>query len=348
MSQTNLSQVLSRNIDLLDCQQAIVVNYPVDSFYKDWLAEYPQANIHFFTNNKLNANQLANIKASQVTSSFGCFYDGDVVFDLALIAFPKSKSELAYTLAMLAPHLTENATVLFVGENKGGIKSVAKLSKDYVSNCDKVDAARHCILYAANFIAGDYTFDLDDWYHVYPIALDGIEIKVAALPGVFSQQGLDKGTKVLLENLPCDYQGSLLDFGCGAGVISAFLAKKFPGVTPTGIDISALAIASTEKTLALNGIKGKAIASDGLSEANEKYDHIVSNPPFHQGLNTHYAATELFLAESKKFLNRNGQLTVVANSFLKYLPIMSKSFGSAKLTANIKGFSIYHSIYNLR
>ncbi|NMP30326.1 methyltransferase [Thalassotalea sp. M1531] len=346
MSLSNLSQVLVRNIDLLECQKAILVNFPVDDLYREWLADFHDTKLHYFTNNKLSANLLSKIDNRAVTSSFGSHYQGNDKFDLALIAFPKSKAELAYSLAMLAPNLTTNARILFVGENKGGIKSVAKLGKDYLTYCNKVDSARHCSLFLAELQTGQYSFSIDDWFHIYPLNIAGIELNIAALPGVFSQQGLDKGTKVLLENLPTSYSGKILDFGCGAGVIGAVLAKKFTNISILGIDISALAIASTEKTLQINELTGQAIASDGLTMVNERYDHIVSNPPFHQGLKTHYAATETFLKQSKEYLNPKGQLTIVANSFLKYLPIIQTNFKITNTPTSKSSFNIYHASKN--
>ena len=344
MALTNLSQVLVRNIDELEANNAVLVNFPVDELHHEWLAAYPNTKLHYFTNNKLAANQLSTVNQSNISTSFGAFLNKQhTQFDLAVIAFPKSKAELAYSLAMLAPQLTQEAQILFVGENKGGIKSVAKLSQDYVAHCTKLDSARHCSLYAGQLIKNNYTFNLDDWFHYYPLAVNGIELTIAALPGVFSQKNLDKGTKVLLENLPQNYQGKVLDFGCGAGVISAYLGKVFPNLTLTGLDISALAVESTIKTLAINNLQGNALVSDGLAELDKsiRFDHVVTNPPFHQGLKTHYAATEQFLVQSPNYLTSQGSLTVVANSFLQYQPIMKKHFKQVNTTTNERGFCIY-------
>ena len=348
MALSNLSQVLIRNIDELACSSAVLVNFPVDHLYQDWLDNYPQCQLHYFTNNKLAAGQLAKLGSPQLSHSFGAYLQASPTnpkpaYDLAVIAFPKSKAELAYSLAMLAPYLTEDARLLFVGENKGGIKSVAKLSQGYVSNCHKLDSARHCSLYVGQFIAGDYHFSLDEWFHYYPLTVNGVDLKIAALPGVFSQKNLDKGTQVLLENLPASYRGKVLDFGCGAGVISAYIAKQFDNIEVCALDISALAVASTKQTLAINHLVGDAIASDGLAEVSGKFDHIVTNPPFHQGLKTHYAATEQFLRQCPKYLTASGTLTVVANSFLKYQPMIKEGLNMLNAQDNIRGFTIYHA-----
>ena len=343
MSLSNLSQVLLRNVDLLAANQPLLINFPVDGLHKTWLEEHPNASMTYFTNNKLDADSLSALNHPQVNFQLGCCYHADKKHDLAVIAFPKSKNELAYTLAMINACLEEDATVLFVGDNKGGIKSVAKLAKDYVEKCDKVDSARHCILFASTHKANDKAFVQEEWFHFYPVELNGITLKVAALPGVFSQQGLDKGTRVLLENLPTTYAGKILDFGCGAGIISAFIGKMSPGTELHMLDISALAVTSAQKTLEVNGLTGQAFCSNGLKEISGKFDHIVSNPPFHQGLKTHYQATETFLANCHKHLTNNGKLTVVANSFLKYQPIMEKALTKTQIATTERGFNVFIS-----
>ena len=116
----------------------------------------------------------------------------------------------------------------------------------------------------------------------------------------------------------------------------------FPNTQLSLLDVSALAIASAKKTLALNHLTGNVFPSDGLSETNkEKFEHIVSNPPFHQGIKTHYAATETFLKEIKKQIQPKGTLTIVANSFLRYSEIMTQAITPPKIRAKAKGFTVY-------
>ncbi len=58
--------------------------------------------------------------------------------------------------------------------------------------------------------------------------------------------------------------------------------------------MSALAIRSAEETLTLNNLSGNVFPSNSLSMVKDHYQHIVSNPPFHQGTKTNYQATEEF------------------------------------------------------
>ena len=163
------------------------------------------------------------------------------------------------------------------------------------------------------------------------------------MPGVFSQAKLDIGTKVLLENLPSFPSGELLDFGCGAGVIAAFIGNTTENITLSLTDVSALALASAEKTLSLNQLSGTIFPTNSLNNISKQYQHVISNPPFHQGINTHYQATESFLNGINQHINPNGSLTIVANSFLQYLPIMQKTFAKVGKLQQEKGFTVYHA-----
>ena len=163
-----------------------------------------------------------------------------------------------------------------------------------------------------------------------------------ALPGVFSAAELDLGTQMLLATVPA-MKGSLLDFGCGAGVIGSVLAKRNPGLKVTMVDINALALESSRRTLAINDLQGEVHASDVYSDITGSFDQIVSNPPFHAGLKTFYAATETFLARAPEFLRPHGSLTIVANAFLRYQPILEAHFKRTEVSNSDAKFKVYLS-----
>lgn len=337
---SNINQLLLRNIELLEGKQPLLINLDANELIQPWFDYYPDVEQITCFNNQLNTHQRIS-KQDKVSTFFDSHYQSDSIHDLVIIAFPKSKAELAFTLAMIAPVTDENSYILVVGDNKSGIKTLAKSAPDYIEFCTKQDAARHCLLYSIRLKTVSTAFQLEQWFSHYQVDVNNQQLTIAALPGVFSQQGLDKGTKVLLENLPEQISGSVLDFGCGAGIISVALAKQFDNLDLTLVDVSALAIASSKESLKLNNLTGNVIASDGLQNISQRYDTIVSNPPFHQGLKTHYAATEVFLAQAKNHLNNQGQLLVVANSFLKYQPIMEQAIKQTHRIVNEKGFAVY-------
>ncbi len=344
MSTSNISQVLLRNNELLCANTPLFINLMADGFIESYLIDNPNAKINCYNTNFIDYLAIKNKHSAQVTSSFTSKYKSDIKHDLVIINFPKSKDELAFTLAMIAPYLLDDAKIILVGEKKGGVQSSPKLTQHFIHNCQKIDAARHCLVFAGivNSQNLNKPFNLDDWFKSYQINVDNITLTIASLPGVFSQKKLDVGTALLLNNLPEVMQGNVLDFGCGAGVISCFIGKKYPDTQLSLLDVSALAITSAKRTLALNNLSGGVFASNSLSTVTKKYQHVVSNPPFHQGTKTSYQATEDFLNNIKTHISPKGNITIVANSFLQYLPIMQQQIGATKSIINKQGFSIYH------
>jgi len=345
MSLTNPSQVLLRNVELLAAEKPLFINIPEDGFIEAYLSLNEQAEISCFNTNFIDYQALKAKNNIKVSYLFSTIYQSEKAHDLVILAFPKSKTELAFTLATIAPFLAVDTKVFFVGEKKGGVQSAPKLSQHFLSSCQKIDAARHCMLFGGIVRAEqrDKDFNLNDWFKEYKITLNDVELTIASLPGVFSQQKLDIGTSLLLNNLPDNMVDDVLDFGCGAGVLSCFIGKKHPGTMLSLLDVSALALTSAEKTLALNGLQATIFPSNSLSEVKASYQYIVSNPPFHQGVNTHYQATEDFLSASKKHLKKKGIITIVANSFLRYQSIMQQHIGETKQITKAQGFTIYQS-----
>jgi len=336
---TNLSQVLERNEDLIKGDQPLLINMPDDDLGKYIQQLNPSCELSFYDTNY--QQHVAHKALANVHCTFAAHYKTNITHDLVILSFPKSKNELTFTLAMLAECTTTNSKLLIVGENKSGIKSIAKLVKNYTLFCDKQDSARHCVLYEAQLNNHQNTFKLEDWFTYYNVEIKDIKIKVAALPGVFSQTKLDIGTAVLLENTDVTMTGDVLDFGCGAGVIACYLGLTQKDINLNLADVSALALCSSLKSLEINQLSGKTIATNSLSNIAQQYNFVISNPPFHQGIHTHYAATESFLTNIKQHLKPKGILTIVANSFLKYQPILEQSIGKVAKLAVKQGFTVY-------
>jgi 16S rRNA (guanine1207-N2)-methyltransferase len=342
MANSNISQILLRNIALLNSKRPLFVNLPAEGFISEFLSVYPSSQTTCF--NQYFDLHLLHKKNTLVKSVFAAEYSTEERHDLVVISYPKIKSELAFLMEMLATSLVKGAEVILVGEKNGGIQSSTKVVKDYIEHYQKQDSARHCMLYSGCFIDNDKPFCIDDWFKYYSINIGNIELEIASLPGVFSQSRLDLGTQILLHHLPKQLKGNVLDFACGAGVIAAYVGKKYDNVQLTLVDVSASALLSAEKTLKMNNIEGYVFASNSLSHITQQYQCVISNPPFHQGVKTDYLATETFLGGIKRFIVKKGQLSIVANSFLKYQPILENTFKHVSTVTKERGFSVYHCI----
>ncbi|CAH0532583.1 Ribosomal RNA small subunit methyltransferase C [Vibrio stylophorae] len=283
--------------------------------------------------------------------SLQCFFGTRIPAEIkptqVILYWPKAKAEAEMLFAMLMHHCGAGTEVIVVGENRSGVKSAEKMFAPY-GKLTKFDSARRCSFYFGLCEQAPTEFNLNDWFKQYTVTLGEQQISVQSLPGVFSHGSLDVGTALLLNHLP-NLQGRILDFGCGAGVIATLMKQRYPTIDLVAADVSAWAVASTQATLAANGLEGDVRATDVYSTFDkntdaEKFDAIISNPPFHAGLKTFYRASEQLIEQAPKYLTAQGQLLIVANSFLQYPPVYQASFGQCTTVAEGKGFRVYSNL----
>lgn len=332
------SQIAQRQLAYFTDKHLLVAGEAEDLFPVE-LARHC-ASVSVFTTNYGYHRQLQ--KHSGITSIFAAELTEPVQADMVLLYWPKAKAEAEYLLAMLMSKLGSGTEICVVGENRSGVKSIEKMFKPY-GPINKYDSARRCSFYWGECQQAATPFNLSDWFKTYTVAFADTTLQVKSLPGVFSHGEFDLGSRLLVDSLPA-LSGRVLDFGCGAGVLGAAIASLNPDVEIEMCDISALAVESSRATLAANGLNGNVFASDIYSDTATDYDYIVSNPPFHAGLDTSYSATETLLAQAPAYLNRNGELYIVANSFLRYPPIIQDAFNNCATINKTNKFAIYHAV----
>jgi 16S rRNA (guanine1207-N2)-methyltransferase len=166
----------------------------------------------------------------------------------------------------------------------------------------------------------------DTWY-TFAIQTLFETIEIYSLPGIFSSDRLDQGTQLLLESLPNLQNMNALDLGCGYGALG-LVAARSGAASVDLVDANLLAVAAAQmniKNLKLTNVR--AFASDVLSAVPEnKYDLILSNPPFHTGRDVDYQVARAFIEQSFRALETGGQLYIVANRFIRYEKIMGMYF----------------------
>lgn len=298
----------------------------------DLLSHFPQAQAWCW--NAADYAELEQRYASRISFSTQAPEQNFVV---GVLFLPKSKELTDYLLQALAAKVE---LLYLVGEKRAGVERAAKQLATY-GKTYKLDSARHCQLWRCDIEEKATPPDLLALAKHVELSVNGQPLVVKTLPGVFSHGRLDQGTALLLAHLEHLPQGKMLDFGCGAGVIGAVLARTYPASEIILLDVDAFAIASAQLTLEANQLKAYVIAGSGIDDAPTELSAIVSNPPFHQGVHTSYAATEHMLKQAEKHLQKKGQLRIVANSFLKYPPIIEQHLSACTTLAKERGFSIY-------
>nr|WP_314739559.1 16S rRNA (guanine(1207)-N(2))-methyltransferase RsmC [uncultured Haemophilus sp.] len=257
--------------------------------------------------------------------------------DLAVYYWTKNKQECQYQLLQWLSTASVGQEMLIIGENRAGVRSIEKILEPF-GNIAKIDSARRCGLYHFELQTVP-SFNEKAFWKSY--SLNGLNI--FALPAVFSSAELDNGTKLLLSTFhkADGLKGKVLDLGCGAGVIGVTLKKQFPKIKLTMSDIHAMVLASSQRTLAENELEGEVIASDVFSHIEGRFDLIVSNPPFHDGVDTAYQAVENLILQAKNHLTKGGELRIVANAFLPYPDLLDRAFGKHEVLAKSTKFKVY-------
>lgn len=333
----NSSQLVLRNIE--DLHGRVLIVEPVaDELGSQLIASATNLTISCFTTDQAVANQWQHPSIElifDVQPSFSQPFDSVVIF------YPKSKDQLAYTLTQLSTAIGANSQVFVVGDNKGGIKSLASHAQKLGLTANKLDNAKHCLWF---MLHGDFSAIKATAATSFTINIAEHLLTIYSLPGVFNHGKLDIGTALLLAHLPNVNQGKVLDFACGNGVIAAVLKLTKPDIDLYCSDISTLATEATKLTLAKNQLSATVITADGLPAQPEQFAAIVSNPPFHTGIKTNYAIAEQFIQQSANRLISKGSLTIVANSHLQYLPILQQCFKQVDIKAKANGFTIYQAI----
>ncbi|HBB04989.1 MAG TPA: 16S rRNA methyltransferase [Firmicutes bacterium] len=164
--------------------------------------------------------------------------------------------------------------------------------------------------------------------------------------GVFSKDGLDDGTRLLLETIAqADLGTSILDVGCGVGPIGLILASVSPERSLTLIDVNDRALALAKQNASDLGVSQRVQIqhSDVYHSIDSIYDTIVTNPPIRAGKKVTYAIYEGGL----KHLKEGGKLLLVirvkqgAYSALAYI---SSLYKKTEILAKKKGYLVLQAI----
>lgn len=159
--------------------------------------------------------------------------------------------------------------------------------------------------------------------------------------GVFAGAKVDTGTQLLLDALPDTLSGRVLDAGCGAGAIGVAAAYRGADLVDM-TDVNLLAIqAANENIRRLGLVQCRAYAGDLFSgSGNERYDLIVSNPPFHRGKAIDLTVADRLIAGAPGHLRPGGSLLIVANAFLAYGKRMERVFTRVETVAATRQFQV--------
>jgi len=125
--------------------------------------------------------------------------------------------------------------------------------------------------------------------------------------GVFSKDGVDYGTRLLLETLPMsNMKGKVLDVGCGYGPIG-LTVKRRTNCEVDMVDVNLRALHLTELSATKNKLNVNVYESDAYTNVEGTYNCIITNPPIRAGKKKVYE----ILIGAYDYLKNDGSLWFV-------------------------------------
>ena len=133
-----------------------------------------------------------------------------------------------------------------------------------------------------------------------------------------------KGSSVYISHLPLKKDQTMLDMGCGSGIIGIMAYKKYQLKKVVCVDISGCAVRNTLRNIKLHHLENKVFAfkSDVFAniDQNQKFDLIFWNAPYFDGkkkgnpvlyksmYDRNYQHIKKFIIDGQTHLNKNGKI----------------------------------------
>jgi 16S rRNA (guanine1207-N2)-methyltransferase len=266
---------------------------------------------------------------------------GDRRYALVLVLPPRQRDEaralLAQALACVAPG---GVIVACQSNNEGARSGEADLKQ--LAGLGGNLTKHHCRVYWTAPQQGGHDAELARRWASLDAPRPVLGGRFISRPGVFAWDRADPASVLLAEQLPADLAGQGADLGAGFGFLSAEVLARCPRVT--GLDLfeaEGRALALAERNLA--PLAGNVALGyhwhDVTAGLPNRYDFIVSNPPFHTPAREDRPDIgQRFIAVAAQSLRPGGRLFVVANRHLPYEQILNDSFGEVRVAAERDGF----------
>ncbi len=160
--------------------------------------------------------------------------------------------------------------------------------------------------------------------------------------GVYAFGFVDRATRVLLEYIKV-HGKTLLDLGCGYGVVGIVVKKEYPDVEVFMSDINERAVEFAKVNVKDNNVEIEVRQGDLYNPWKDmRFDQIISNPPIVAGKRVWMKLVE----EALNHLNPEGSLQLVAyhnKGGRRIRDYMKEVFGNVEELCKSGGIRVYIS-----
>ncbi len=262
---------------------------------------------------------------------------------MALLHLPRGRALQQESLRLAAALLRPGGRLYFVGATREGVKRAIEEARAIFGRVGVL--VKKGGYHAAVTERPDVDVDLPEvTYEATDVLVAGEPAQLVSRPGVFAHGRLDDGAAALIAGMRVAPGQRVLDLGCGTGIVG--LAALRQGAQVTAVDVSARAVAATRQTLVANGYpEATVVLSIGASAVAQQYfDVVVTNPPFHKGAGVDFEVAQLFVADAARLLRGGGTLYLVANAFLNYRPWLQEHFTQIEVVWENTRYHVYKAV----
>jgi 16S rRNA (guanine1207-N2)-methyltransferase len=203
--------------------------------------------------------------------------------DVAVVAvrMPRSRAALGFATRAAAPSLRPGGLLLVYGANDEGTGAVERELEALGGGAQTWAVGGRCRVVGGVVATPPDPLDVEAIVDVARLHLPHLgEREWVSFPGVFAAGRLDAGTELLLRTLgPLPGGSRVLDYGAGTGVIGA-VANALGAAHVTLLEPDALAAEAARR----NVPDADVVEAAGWPPlAGNRFDLILSNPPYHRG-----------------------------------------------------------------
>jgi 16S rRNA (guanine1207-N2)-methyltransferase len=140
-----------------------------------------------------------------------------------------------------------------------------------------------------------------------PVLLRGEPATMVGKPGVWSWSGVDPGTAALIDVMEVHTTDTVLDLGCGTGLIGLAAARLASRGRVTLVDVNVAAVACARRTISTNAVFNADVQLGEGTDVVEGYDLVLSHLPRGR------AVVERLIQEAAVALKPGGRFYLVAH-----------------------------------
>lgn len=268
------------------------------------------------------------------SAGYNCAVEPKERYAMSIICLPRAKAEARSIIAKAAA--CTDGLIIIDGQKTEGVDSIFKDLRKRGDVSATISKA-HGKLFWINSHDG-----LKDWA-LSPTLTEG---GFWTGPGVFSADGVDPASELLVQTLPEKLGKNVADLGAGWGYLSAHALSR--GINEIHlVEAGHLALECAKRNV--TDERAQYHWADATKWAPKaRIDTVIMNPPFHVGRAAEPSLGQAFVATAARILANSGQLWMVANRHLPYEDALNANFGKVTDLGGDTRFKLFHAARPLR